>query len=468
MFKTENKAKQGCNTISVSDFIRKINFTLSSHISRIQGEVTSVNKAYPKVIYFKIKDDKEDALLNCIIWKSIYEQNGIDLKVGDKIIITGVPEVYSKNGSLSLKTRTIEYIGEGALKKAYEELYKKLDAEGLFAFDRKRDLPKYPMRIGVITSKAGVVMQDLSSNLGRYGYKMTIIDSRVEGKDAVHELLTSIRTMAKEDIEVLVIIRGGGSWESLQSFNTESVVRAIANFKCPVLTGIGHDVDVTLSELVADVGKSTPSIVAKTLNESWDKLTNYIESSEIKVIRVFQGILSDQKGIIKIDSNKILYSYKNRLSDSKELLSGKKSKISSIFLKLSEKITRANLAFQNIVGIMKSNIQGRRAYLSNVPLRVIHFSKFYLNAVKKFFPKIATQLNYEQRDMIQNAKNGLINIEKSINRSNPERNLRLGYNLSYVKDKLIRSVKDISLGDIAKIHLVDGKFSSEIKNIKNK
>ena len=119
----------------------------------------------------------------------------------------------------------------------------------------------------MVTSMSGVVIQDFTANLSRHGFKVLTVDSRVEGKDAIHDLLAAIRTMAKQDIEVLVIMRGGGSWESLQAFNTESVVRAVGGFKVPVLTGIGHDVDRTLTEMVADVGRSTPTAVAEALNE---------------------------------------------------------------------------------------------------------------------------------------------------------------------------------------------------------
>lgn len=270
--------------ISVSNFLSQINDTLSSHRGRIQGEVTSISFSSVKAVYFTIKDKEADAVLSCLIWKSTYNFNGLDLEVGDEVIVTGTPEIYAPRGSFTLKTQTIEYAGEGALKKAYDELKKKLADEGLLDESLKRSLPLFPKKIGVITSKIGVVIQDFTSNIGRYGFQITTIDSRVEGKDAIHELLRSLKTMAKQDIEVLVIMRGGGSWESLQPFNTESVVRAVAKFKCPVLTGIGHDTDVTLVQMVADVGVSTPAAVAEALNESWDSALAAVELSERKIV----------------------------------------------------------------------------------------------------------------------------------------------------------------------------------------
>src|SRR4051812_10993299 len=123
--------------VSVADYISSLNQTLQSQHARVLGEVTSLKADYAKAIYFKIKDKSADAILDCMIWKNTYEANGVDLKVGDEIIVSGAPEVYAPYGRLSLKAHTIEYAGEGNLKREYEKLKKKLDSEGLFDLERK-------------------------------------------------------------------------------------------------------------------------------------------------------------------------------------------------------------------------------------------------------------------------------------------------------------------------------------------
>lgn len=466
MDEIEINTEQQPKPLSVFDFIEQVNASLLSHHGRVQGEVTSINKNYPTVIYFTIKDKESKAQLECIIWHSTYNQNGVDLDVGDEIIVTGTPEVYAPKGRFSLKVQTIEYAGEGALKKAYEELKKKLLIEGLFATERKRELPEYPQKIGVITSKAGVVLQDFSSNLSRYGFRIIVVDSRVEGKDAIHEILASIKTLEKQDIEVLVIMRGGGSWESLQPFNTESVVRAIANFKCPVLTGIGHDADVTLAELVADIGKSTPTAVAEALNDSWDTLVNSIESSEIKVITAFQQLLDNISSSIEFKSSNICNTYQRILFTSTQTLSNRSTKIYSLFTELERKISKASTALQGVIGSMKSSIRIKKKYLDKVPIRVIRFSRTYTSSANETLTEILTQIYSGQHDYIQDTRKNLKIIERSIKLADPGYNLRLGYSLSYVKGKLIRSVKDVVVGEMAEIHLSDGKFTSKIKSIK--
>jgi len=463
--KTKTKSFES-TVISVADFIVQVNTSLLSHSGRIQGEVTSVNKRYPTAIYFTIKDTKENALLDCIIWRSTYNQNGVELEVGDDIIVTGTPEIYAPRGSFSLKTQTIEYAGEGALKKSYEELKKKLSEEGLLDPNKKRELPKYPKKIGVITSRAGVVIQDFSANLGRYGYKITMVDSRVEGKDAIHEILASIKTLSKEDIDVLVIMRGGGSWESLQAFNTESVVRAIAGFKCPVLTGIGHDVDVTLSELVADIRASTPTAVAETLNETWDTLINSFDSAQVKVLSTFSLSLGNISSSIYSNEQIVTRKFSRAINELNKITGGHSSKVMSFFTHLERKILIARSAFQSVVGIVKSTIRNHKNYLRDVPIKLAGYTKDYIDTATSDLQDNAKFLLTSQKSGMRRTQESLVFIEKSVRLSDPSHNLKLGYSLSYVNGKLVRSVKNVSRGDSTETHLSDGSFTSEIKSVK--
>src|SRR3989344_480591 len=244
-FSLENKI------FSISEFIALLNIGLRKSEVKIVGEVGQVQFGPTGHVYFTLKDEKEPGLVNCIIWKSNYRMFGIDLKEGVKIMAFGHPEVYAPTGRLSFIADTIELAGEGTLKKQYEELKKKLTAEGLFAEERKRPLPLYPQKIG---------------------FQIKMIDSRVEGQEAVADLLSSIKTFSKEDLDILAIIRGGGSMESLMPFNNELLVREVANFPAPVIVAIGHDKDEPLIDFVADVSVSTPSIVATTISQSWEDL----------------------------------------------------------------------------------------------------------------------------------------------------------------------------------------------------
>ncbi len=256
---------------TVAEYIELLNIFLEQQEVKVQGEVSELKRATSGHVYFSIKDKSGDSVLNCIIWNRNYELCGVKLEIGMEIVLSGHPKIYPQRGTLSFIADTVELVGEGALKKAYDELKNKLEKEGAFSPERKRPVPKFVQRIGVITSKEGAVIHDFENNLGKFGFKIMLVDSRVEGQAAIRDLQAAIRTMRKQDIEVLVIIRGGGSLESLQAFNNEKLVVEVLDFPVPVIAGIGHDQDVPLLALAADHMTSTPTAAAHLINQSWEE-----------------------------------------------------------------------------------------------------------------------------------------------------------------------------------------------------
>lgn len=281
---------------SVSEFIEILNIFLKKEEVRIIGEVTQVQFPASGHVYFSIKDKNGEATLSCIIWKGVYARCGVDIETGMELILTGCPNIYAPTGRLSFVASAIELHGEGALKKAYDELKNKLETEGIFAPERKKVLPELVHKIGVITSKEGAVIHDFENNLGKFGFEINFVDSRVEGQQAVKSLIEAVRTLKKKKIEVLVIIRGGGSLESLQGFNNEMLIREIIDFPVPVIAGIGHDKDVPLMALAADYMVSTPTAVAHLLNVSWEEAYSKIQQVPYLLTRI-----SDQFKKIRMD-----------------------------------------------------------------------------------------------------------------------------------------------------------------------
>ncbi|MFC1629755.1 exodeoxyribonuclease VII large subunit [Patescibacteria group bacterium] len=276
---------------SVSGFIKFLNIGLKRSKAKIIGEVGEAKSGPTGHVYFTLKDEKDKGgMINCIIWRSRYSLYGIKLQEGMRIMAFGYPEIYPPSGRLSFIAETIEIAGEGELKKQYDELKKRLKEEGIFAEARKRPIPKYSQKIGVITSRQGAVLADFLNNIGNFGFKIKMIDSRVEGQTATKDLLASIRALRKKDIDVLVIIRGGGSLESLMPFNNELLVREVASFPVPVIAGIGHDKDEPLLALAADAAESTPTAVANLLNKSWQEALLLLERYERGILGYFAGI----------------------------------------------------------------------------------------------------------------------------------------------------------------------------------
>lgn len=277
--------------ISVSQYLDRLNLALKGEKAKIIGEVSGVQE-YPgrSYLFFSLKDSKDGSTMKCFMWKRDFTISGVALRDGLEVVVTAFPSVYKPNGGLTLQVELIELVGEGALQIAYEKLKKKLELEGLFSLERKRELPDYPHRIGVITSKNGAVINDFLTNIGKFGFQIFFVDSKVEGQDAVKDLLSAVETLKKEDIDVLVIMRGGGSLESFQAFNNEVLVRAVASFPVPVLTGIGHDKDAPLVSMVSDKNVSTPTAVANLLNSSWNDAVHKVNISEEKILSQFEKL----------------------------------------------------------------------------------------------------------------------------------------------------------------------------------
>ena len=276
---------------TISEFVQFLNEDLKWMKTKIVGEVGEAKAGPTGHMYFTLKDEKDGAMLNCIMWSSKYRMFGITLEPGKKIVAFGCPSIYAPAGKLSFIADTIELAGEGDIKKQYDELKLKLTNEGLFNVENKRLLPQYPHKIGVITSKNGAVIHDFINNIGRFGFDIKMIDSRVEGAEAVADLLGAIKTFRKKDIDVLVIIRGGGSMESLQCFNNEMLVREIVGFPVPVIAGIGHDKDVPLAAMAADVMVSTPTAAANLLNKSWNEALLLLERYERDILGRYEIII---------------------------------------------------------------------------------------------------------------------------------------------------------------------------------
>lgn len=415
-FKEENKI------FEVGEYLDFLNNRLLEAEARVKGEVTSVD-IRGNYIFFSIKDKEGESLINCFVWRNDYAVSGVELEEGMEVVIWGYPNIYKPSGRLSFQTKLIELVGEGLLKKAYEKLKSKLEQEGLFALERKKILPKYIHKIGLITSHQGAAIGDFVSNVGNYGYKIKFYDSRVEGKQAVFELIRGLRWFNKNipDLDAIVLVRGGGSLESLQAFNTEVLVREIAGSKIPVLAGIGHEQDITLAALTADLMVSTPTAAALEIRRSWDEAIHEVERGEKYILNYFQNILTEKR---------------NTVLSSERTLSGQLVNIFERFRLAREKLKN------NLVKI-KMTIDYDRNYLPNI-------SKKLVSSYIRLFSEL---------------KNQLKSLAEKIVLHDPERQLKLGYSLVSFGGKIVRSVKSIQIGDDVDIQMGDGKLKSEVTRI---
>ena len=266
---------------SVSEFIDALNQTLDFAYAGITivGEVSSFKVNQGKWVFFDLKD--EESVLNCFL--PIFQLR-IPIEDGMKVLVKGIPKM-TKWGKFSFTVQAIMPSGEGSIKKSFELLKKKLTQEGLFSPDKKRPLPDNLTSIGVISSPQAAGYADFVKILNERwgGLKLTVAKTQVQGVIAADQIIRALNYFNEHDnVQVIAIIRGGGSADDLAVFNDEQLVRAIAASKIPVITGIGHEIDETLSDLAADLVGSTPSNVAQMLSKDKKaekiRLNNNLES----------------------------------------------------------------------------------------------------------------------------------------------------------------------------------------------
>lgn len=405
--------------LSVGQFLDAVNIALRGRPASVFGEVTEFKES-AKWVSFSLKDKEEEALLKCVISVWQYRKLGVMLEDGMEIKVSGNPSISKRWGSFGFWVETIEPLGEGSLKRAYELLQKQLQAEGLFG--RKRPLPEFIKNVAVITSRDGVVIQDFRKNLARRGIKVTLIDTRVEGATAVPGLLAGIGFVMKHahSFDALVIMRGGGGLESMQPFNNEAVCRALFSTPIPVIAAIGHDVNVPLAALVADREVSTPTAAAIAINQTWDRLTIGLPVLVQKIVRGFVEVMPSTR--IERSTEKIIYRYEQVLRDAKHrgLVAG---------VRMSE-------AYQQIIAHLKSIEASFRYGVSRV------------------------------KESISRMSERVLRLDRLIAFASPERQLSLGYSIvEDSKGRVLKSVSGLKEGESMKTRLAQGNIISIISKL---
>ncbi len=250
--------------LTVSDFVALVNQTLEYAYPSVTviGEVAEFRVSQGKWVSFKLKDT--GAVVDCFM--SAFQLR-IPIEDGMKVMVVAAPRVNPKWGKFSLNIRTVKPVGEGSIKKGFELLKAKLEAEGLFAPERKRTLPRVPTHIGVITSTESAAYADFCKIVNERwgGLKIDVAHTQVQGDPAADQIIRAIKYFnnLEELPQVLIVIRGGGSAEDLMTFNDELLAREIAGSRIPTLVGVGHEVDHTLADMVADARAATPTDAAK-------------------------------------------------------------------------------------------------------------------------------------------------------------------------------------------------------------
>ncbi|HHV45560.1 MAG TPA: exodeoxyribonuclease VII large subunit [Tissierellia bacterium] len=286
---------------------------------KVEGEISNYKHHYSGHIYFTLKDHK--AKINCVMFRS-YSQNLMqNIKDGDKVVVSGYISLYEKEGSYQLYATSIEKSGIGELYDAFEKLKLKLESEGLFDPKYKKQLPFFPRKIGVVTSAVGAAVKDIITIAKRRypGVNILIYPALVQGIYAVDSICEGLRYLDnRDDVDLIIVGRGGGSLEELFCFNDEKLARLIHSMKKPVVSAVGHETDFTIADFVADLRAPTPSAAAEMVTPETDELLEKLDEKLSRLVRSINYKINDNISNIDLLFNRLMYySPLNKIKDMK-------------------------------------------------------------------------------------------------------------------------------------------------------
>lgn len=426
----------------------KRKFDVDPHLQNIwvKGELSNVKIHSRGHIYFTLKD--EDARILGVMFASQNKSLKFRPENGMKVLLRGEISVYESSGQYQIYTKEMQPDGIGSLYLAYEELKKKLEQEGFFDGKYKKPIPKFPLQVGVITSPTGAAIRDIITTINRRFplAKVILIPALVQGVQAGRSVAEAIQKANKlENIDVLIVGRGGGSIEELWAFNEEIVAKAIFNSEIPVISAVGHETDFTIADFIADLRAPTPTAAAELAVPHFAELTERISVRQTRLMRAMQEKLTHQKDRLQNLRKSYAFRYPKQLYEQKEQqLDLLVERLRKETIRAAEKKKDRYLQAQNRLKQVHPEAQIKR---SASQLLQIH---------KKLQREMAISLNQKQTNFQH--------LLSKLNALNPLSIMERGYSLVYKGDRLIKELKQISEGDQVKVKLRDGYFSAEVRD----
>jgi len=430
----------------------KMKFDKDPYLERVYltGQVSNFRKR-PTHQYFSLKDDH--AVIQATIWSGIYQKLGFDLEEGMKINVIGRVQVYEPSGSYSIIIEKAEPDGVGALAIQFEQLKKKLTEEGLFQERFKQPLPQFAKRIGVVTSRSGAVIQDIITTVSRRfpGVFILLYPTKVQGDGAAEEIARNIaRANQREDLDVLIIGRGGGSIEDLWAFNEEIVVRAIFESRLPVISSVGHETDVTLADFVADRRAATPTAAAELATPVTKlDLLSHLQNQEKRMATAVQNVLSRKKEALKKCSQSVIFRQPERLYD------GYLQGLDQLQLRLKQSL-------RTRISDNKQLVQARTHQL--VQLSPITKIQRYQDRLSQLDKLLRSQMALVYDAKVAEVKR----LSEALLMLDTSRIVARGYAIVKKEESVIDSVESLKKKDQVTLLMRDGQVELEVKDVKTK
>lgn len=435
-------------TLSVTQLMRRMRNVLEIGVGEIwvEGEVSNLRKQGSGHWYFSLKD--EAAQVSCVMFGARRREGADALEDGAKVRVFAEASVYEARGQLQVIVKKAERAGAGDLQAKFEALKRKLQAEGLFDAARKKEVPGFPMVVGIVTSQVGAALQDILNVLGRRApwVKPVLCPVRVQGKGAELEIADAVRMMGREgQCDVLIVGRGGGSMEDLWNFNEEVVARAIAASEVPVISAVGHEIDFTIADFVADLRAPTPSAAAEMAVPDGAELATWLEGMKRRLSRVVRerveragDVLEGyRRGVLRRDGERILREPVQRVD-----------------------VLRASLergvkgGYEEAVGLLRElgNLHRARRPAVIVERRIERLER------------LANRLAQAAANSMEGKTTQLEKLQAMLRTLGPESAFQRGFSITIGPDgQVLRSVQEVKEGDRLRTKFRDGELSSVVE-----
>ena len=445
LFRTEAKV------FTVAELTRAIRGTLETKFGAVwvQGEISNYKLHPSGHQYFTLKDQR--AAIACVIFRNTLPRDAQPISDGAQVQVYGNVSVFEARGQYQLSVQILQTRGAGLLQAKFEALKRKLEAEGLFDPAHKRSLPKFPKRIGIVTSPSGAAIRDMLNVLRRRAPNVAVIISpvRVQGIGAAAEIATAINELATPSeawgpVDVIVIARGGGSIEDLWEFNEEIVARAIFNSAIPVVSAVGHEIDFTIADFVADLRTPTPSAAAELIVSDSAELgrrVNELASYLQKCLRNF--LLQSQTRLRFLSERTLARELTQRMRDAQQQLD------------VTAELLRRRLK-QFVVDARAALSVRTQALKSYDPKRELVARRDNLIDLRRRFVTQTPRL-------LENAQQRFRRVEGILRVLGPEATLRRGYSITTdAGGNVIQTITAVRRGSRIKTRVADGTFGSEV------
>jgi exodeoxyribonuclease VII large subunit len=429
--------------LSVKQLTSKLRRSLRQQFSNlyVTGEVSALKVATSGHLYFNLKE--EDAVLSCVMYRQSARLLKFSLRDGLMLQVRGSIDVYEPRGVYQYLVESAEPLGAGALQQAFEALKKRLNEEGLFAAERKRPLPKFPRRIGIVTSPTGAVIQDMLRVFERRsrGLEIRIYPTLVQGAGSVEQICAGLSYFAESAWpDVIVVARGGGSLEDLWSFNDEAVARAIVSSPIPVVSAVGHETDFTIADFVADLRAPTPSAAAEMIAPDVSALLDSLESLDRAMMRSIRHAISSSRESV----------FRNGVERAHSLLQRRLNRI-------SQQVDEADARME---GILKTRLWKLKMQYQKHTLELFALDRRIIFLQRR-------EAMQRMRDVMANRMRSILTqyamrqefLAGQLQQLNPTSILERGFALIRNEDgRIVRSPRDAKKGATLQVRVAKGSF----------